>query len=599
MGARLFTPRTAHAVSAREIPPTEPRPSGRFREAAALLLVAGAIFVVLALVSHRVPAVDLGVVEDGWVGPVGGFLSRWLVQAFGIVAWLVPVELGLVALPLFRGRSHQDLGLRIAGDLTLAIVLSSLAQVMAPGTPAFGHGLVGGNVGLLFGELMRGLFSTVGSLLVGLSVVGLILIGRSSFSFIEACRRALVLAKALSLRLGAIGERLGAAWKQARALRKSEREAERREPRIEPADPDAAILAELAADDDTDWIPIERTGVPPLALSQALRAGSASNPALVAALAETPAPAALAPNEAKPRTRAEKKDAKGDAKPVGNGETKADAKSNAKADPKSDAKADPKSDAKAEAKPARAKPEPGAELNPAGRAETEPELRIVDTKPEREVERVESRVKAVPPRRGQFQSPTTELLDPPPTSVVEIDRESIFENARRLEKTLADYDVVAKVEEVRPGPTVTMYEVSCQAGTRVSKVASLADDLALGLSRKVRIVAPIPGKSLIGFELPNDERQPVCLRELIEDQRFEKLAERCPLPIVLGRDIVGAPFYADLASMPHVIVAGATGAGKSVGLNVMLASLLMKKTPEQVRFLMIDPKVVELAVFDG
>jgi S-DNA-T family DNA segregation ATPase FtsK/SpoIIIE len=115
----------------------------------------------------------------------------------------------------------------------------------------------------------------------------------------------------------------------------------------------------------------------------------------------------------------------------------------------------------------------------------------------------------------------------------------------------------------------------------------------------VRIVAPIPGKSRIGFELPNDERQPVNLRELVEDKRFDQLAERVPLPVVLGRDIVGAPFYADLSSMPHVIVAGATGAGKSVGLNVMLSSLLFRRTPDELRLLMIDPKVVELAPFDG
>jgi S-DNA-T family DNA segregation ATPase FtsK/SpoIIIE len=115
----------------------------------------------------------------------------------------------------------------------------------------------------------------------------------------------------------------------------------------------------------------------------------------------------------------------------------------------------------------------------------------------------------------------------------------------------------------------------------------------------VRIIAPIPGKNRIGFELPNDERVAVNLRELIEDARFDKLAEKAPLPVVLGRDIVGAPFYADLASMPHVIVAGATGAGKSVGLNVMLSSLLFKRTPDELRLLMIDPKVVELAPFDG
>jgi S-DNA-T family DNA segregation ATPase FtsK/SpoIIIE len=509
----------------------------------------------LALASHRVNVVDLGAVEDGWVGPVGGFLSRWLVQAFGIVAWLVPVELGLVAVPLFRGRSQKDPGLRLAGDLTLAIVLSSLAEVIAPGARVFGHALVGGNVGLLFGELMRGLFSTVGSLLIG----------RSSFSFIEACRRGLVLVQATSLRFHRAGARIAAAWKQARALRRSEREAERREPRIEPVDPDAAILAHLC-DDDADWVPIERTGIPPLALSQALKNGSGANPALVAALAETPAPAPVT-SEPKPRVRnGDKKEARAEAKVEAKPETKAEGKPERKA--------------------------------PPARDKAEPELRIVDTKPEREVERAESHPKPAR-RRGQYQCPPTDLLDPPPPTIVEIDRESIFENARRLEKTLADYDVSAKVEEVRPGPTVTMYEVSCQAGTRVSKVASLADDLALGLSRKVRIIAPIPGKSLIGFELPNDERQPVCLRELIEDQRFEKLAERCPLPIVLGRDIVGAPFYADLASMPHVIVAGATGAGKSVGLNVMLSSLLFKRSPEELRLLMIDPKVVELAPFDG
>ncbi|MGC4066209.1 MAG: DNA translocase FtsK [Polyangiaceae bacterium] len=153
-------------------------------------------------------------------------------------------------------------------------------------------------------------------------------------------------------------------------------------------------------------------------------------------------------------------------------------------------------------------------------------------------------------------------------------------------------------KRIHPGPTVTTFELAPQAGTKVSKVAGLADDLALGLSRKVRIIAPIPGKSRIGFELPNDQRIPVHLRELIEDNRFAGLADKVPLPVVLGRDIVGAPFYADLASMPHVIVAGATGAGKSVGLNVMLASLLFKRTPDELRLLMIDPKVVELAPFD-
>ncbi len=177
-----------------------------------------------------------------------------------------------------------------------------------------------------------------------------------------------------------------------------------------------------------------------------------------------------------------------------------------------------------------------------------------------------------------------------------VDRGKLLADAQTLIETLAHYGVQGKVEDILPGPTVTTYEVSPAAGTKVSKVASLADDLALALARKVRIVAPIPGKNRIGFELPNDRRIKVVLRDLVEDRRFQSL--EVPLPLVLGRDILGNPVYADLASMPHVIVAGATGAGKSVGLNVMLLSLLYRRSPEELRLLMIDPKVVELAPFD-
>jgi S-DNA-T family DNA segregation ATPase FtsK/SpoIIIE len=156
--------------------------------------------------------------------------------------------------------------------------------------------------------------------------------------------------------------------------------------------------------------------------------------------------------------------------------------------------------------------------------------------------------------------------------------------------------VTGKVMDILPGPTVTTFEVAPAPGTKVSKIASLADDLALGLSRKVRIVAPIPGKNRVGFEVPNGRRIAVNLRELIEDRRFVEM--NAPLPCVLGRDIVGTPVHADLSAMPHVIVAGATGAGKSVGLAVMLVSLLYRRTPDELRLLLVDPKVVELAPFE-
>jgi S-DNA-T family DNA segregation ATPase FtsK/SpoIIIE len=203
----------------------------------------------------------------------------------------------------------------------------------------------------------------------------------------------------------------------------------------------------------------------------------------------------------------------------------------------------------------------------------------------------------VPALGAGFRLPPTDMLEAATVdpSLV-LDEALLHKNAETLVKTLADYKVSGKVEEILPGPVVTTFEVSPVAGTKVSRVASLADDLALALAKKVRIVAPIPGKNRIGFELPNEKRLPVNLRDLVEDRRFQTLDS--PLPVVLGRDIVGTPVYADLASMPHVIVAGATGAGKSVGLNVMLTSLLYRRTPEEMRLLLIDPKVVELAPFD-
>ena len=197
-----------------------------------------------------------------------------------------------------------------------------------------------------------------------------------------------------------------------------------------------------------------------------------------------------------------------------------------------------------------------------------------------------------------FDLPPTALLDEMDASVIHVDADALRENAELLTEKLAAYGVRGRVDEIHPGPVVTMYEFEPQSGTKVSKIAGLADDLAMALAaQKVRIVAPIAGKARVGFELPNDTRQTVPLREILEDRRWERHGGA--LPMALGKDIGGQPVYADLARMPHLLVAGATGSGKSVALNVMLTSILAKKTPDEVRMLMVDPKVVELQVFDG
>jgi DNA segregation ATPase FtsK/SpoIIIE, S-DNA-T family len=600
MGVRLFSPRNAFEAGASSpdssglnTNSSRNRPNGqqfhgRLLEAAALLLFFGAAFVALSLASYRIDPFDPALRGADLAGATGAAVAAILVQGFGVVAWLLPVDLVLLGAPLFRGRVPENLGYRVAADVLVGVVLSALVQVTAPELTAFGAMSAAGNVGMLFGELSRQAFSTLGSFLVGLTCVGLMLIGRSSFSFIEWCRRASDWSALLAHKLVALLSNLHGAWKKARELRRADREAltQREAPRIElhDKDKDEAILMHLE-DDESDWIPLDTTGEPPLAISEALRAGLADRAALCGLeemltgapprAAEKPTPE---PEKSSKPPKTERRRAKKPAEPPPEQE-----------EAPQDAEEEGDQDAELQAVEAE---EPAPAPAPAPN-----EPKIVASNPAAEVKKAKDAEKAQ--RRGEFRLPSSTLFDPPSAQAPEIDRSKILEHAEQLEKTLKDYDVSGKVVEIHPGPTVTTYEVTCEAGTKVSRVAGLADDLALGLSRKVRIIAPIPGKSRIGFELPNDERIPVNLRELIEDLRFEKLSEKAPLPVVLGRDIVGAPFYADLASMPHVIVAGATGAGKSVGLNVMLSSLLMRRTPQELRLLMIDPKVVELAPFDG
>jgi len=198
---------------------------------------------------------------------------------------------------------------------------------------------------------------------------------------------------------------------------------------------------------------------------------------------------------------------------------------------------------------------------------------------------------------GQFKLPSLELLeDPPERSEAEVQRESLEMNARRLERKLADFGVEGEVIEILPGPVITMYEFKPAPGIKISKVAGLSDDLALALrAPSVRIVAPIPGKPAIGIEIANNRREPVQLKEILSSETYKQATNR--LTIALGKDITGQPVITDLTRMPHLLVAGATGTGKSVSLNGMINSLLFKVSPAMVRFLMIDPKRIELSVY--
>ena len=199
---------------------------------------------------------------------------------------------------------------------------------------------------------------------------------------------------------------------------------------------------------------------------------------------------------------------------------------------------------------------------------------------------------------GEFKLPSLDLLNKPPEDrETEFQRESLEMNARRVEKKLADFGVDGEVVEILPGPVITMYEFKPAPGVKISKVAGLSDDLALALrAPSIRIVAPIPGKAAIGIEIPNNQRNLVYLYEILSSQAYKNSTHR--LTIGLGKDITGSPVVSDLTKMPHLLVAGATGTGKSVSLNAMINSLLFKFSPDTVRFLIIDPKRIELNVYN-
>ncbi|MGC6399939.1 DNA translocase FtsK 4TM domain-containing protein [Sphingomonas sp. FW199] len=200
--------------------------------------------------------------------------------------------------------------------------------------------------------------------------------------------------------------------------------------------------------------------------------------------------------------------------------------------------------------------------------------------------------------KDDYRLPSIDLLKPsPPRKNAGADRAALERNSRLLETVLDDFNVKGQIVKVSPGPVVTMYELEPAAGIKASRVIALADDIARNMSAISARVATIPGRSVIGIELPNANREMVSLHELVASQSFEDM--NAQLPIVLGKNIAGDPVIADLAPMPHLLVAGTTGSGKSVGLNAMILSLLYRLTPDQCRMIMIDPKMLELSIYKG
>lgn len=217
---------------------------------------------------------------------------------------------------------------------------------------------------------------------------------------------------------------------------------------------------------------------------------------------------------------------------------------------------------------------------------------------QKEADAEEGRLDFIKLHDGDYTLPSLDFLDFDDEREAGVDKDAMLELSAKLVQTLESYGIKGNVTAIRPGPVVTMYEFAPAPGTRLNKIVNLSDDLAMSLeAMKVRIVAPIPGKAAVGIEVPNKTTEMVYLKEIIADETFRD--EKISLPMALGKDIEGAPVSIDLAKMPHLMVAGTTGSGKSVSVNSMITSMLYSCTPDQVRMIMIDPKMLELSIYEG
>ncbi len=198
----------------------------------------------------------------------------------------------------------------------------------------------------------------------------------------------------------------------------------------------------------------------------------------------------------------------------------------------------------------------------------------------------------------EYKLPPPDLIKPPVRPKSKIDRKQLELKAQILEEKLRDFGVSGRVVSIHYGPVVSMFEFKPAPGVKISKLLNLQDDIAVAMKAgTVRVVAPIPGRDTVGIELPNDEREEVLFSEIVESDVFQEFSS--PLTLILGKDIFGKPFVTDLRKMPHLLVAGATGSGKSVGLNAMICSILFKATPDEVKFILVDPKMLEFSVYNG
>ncbi len=513
---------------------------GLAREGAGVLAAAAAVYLAMSLATYAPGDPALNAVgaraAANWGGTIGAYTADALLQALGVVAYVLPLALGVAA---WRGLRGERLGFDLAraGGFAVFVAAAAVLAGLAAGHTMRPAG-AGGAVGQVLSDALRVMFGGVGAYVVVAPVLLVSAMFAADRAASPTARRLLRAARAVWRAVAAIPGRMAGGIAARRASREAARE--------------TAAAAAAAA---TTAIAVSRHGKAPI---------------------KVPAES-IEVLPARRRKRAANDDTAGSAAP------------------------DPEDDA--------------TDVTPAGPSAGAPAIKVVERaeaaaagagKGTRKGKRGDDDTASLlvidsqdQPRREGFHLPTVAFLDAPaPNPRAAITRDELLANARLLENKLREFGVEGRVTEVHPGPVITMYEYEPAPGVKVNRIVNLADDLAMALKAlSVRIVAPLPHKAAVGIEVPNAVREHVGLREILTAEPFVKSAS--PLTFGLGKDTAGVPVAIDLARMPHLLVAGATGSGKSVSVNAMIVSVLLKATPEQARLLMVDPKMLELNVYDG
>jgi len=580
-------------------------------EVAGIAITASAVLLALALFSYS-PADPAFTTTGGgrvqnWIGPFGAFASDALFLFFGLFAWTVPTLMGLLGVRILRRRALFA-ERTIVGGAVVLVGATTLLEVVVGRDPAIPFA-PGGLLGVLLGRALIPVLYPLGTLLVStiVGVIGLVIaLERPVVDGVSALVR--VLRSAVDEVLDRVDS-----WRLVRRVL-AEEEARFADGLDDESRTDLARRASLPPGPEGRALALVRRGRPSLIEDgselvirmpgkEAPASDSLAGGFTRAALDEIRALEAIFDDEPADPARADV-DAD-DEDEISTGSVPSRAPAPAIVDAASSPPVisvdiglpppPPDDDDPAlvtTAKKKKAKSPDDASTEPGVHAD----LRIVEREDD-EPEILEEAV--VVPSKPEYELPPMKLLDYDAPERAPVDEQKMHAEAEKLVRKFADFGIDGRVREIRPGPVVTTYEFVPAPGIKVSRIAALSDDIAMAMEAvHVRIVAPIPGKGAVGIEIPNEKRETVYLKEIIAHEKFRAPGIE-PLTMALGKDIEGKPYYADLAAMPHVLIAGTTGSGKSVSVNAMICSLLYRCSPDELKFLMIDPKMLELSLYDG